>query len=170
MLSTYCSPVISAIFLILAFFLISKISFQFNIKQNSCQPLLQYYHLSKDLNKTPCIVYRQLLIVYPVLFLLSVTSICCRYATCFIFATNYQEKSPLPEIKKERDFFSNSGWNRKSKRRWEDKYIDKLILMIEEMGIPFAYDHFAEDESPGPSTRRTWPVSYTHLDVYKRQS
>lgn len=28
--------------------------------------------------------------------------------------------------------------------------MDALILMMEEMGIPFAYDHFAEGESPEP--------------------
>ena len=28
--------------------------------------------------------------------------------------------------------------------------MDRLIEIIEEMGIPFAYDHFAEGESPSP--------------------
>lgn len=28
--------------------------------------------------------------------------------------------------------------------------MDKLVKIIEEMGIPFAYDHFAEGESPNP--------------------
>lgn len=28
--------------------------------------------------------------------------------------------------------------------------MDKLVKIIEEMGIPFAYDHFAEGESPDP--------------------
>lgn len=28
--------------------------------------------------------------------------------------------------------------------------MDELIQIIEEMGIPFAYDHFAEGESPDP--------------------
>ena len=28
--------------------------------------------------------------------------------------------------------------------------MDKLVKIIEEMGIPFAYDHFAEGESPAP--------------------
>lgn len=28
--------------------------------------------------------------------------------------------------------------------------MDNLIAMMEEMGIPFAYDHFAEGESPEP--------------------
>ena len=27
---------------------------------------------------------------------------------------------------------------------------DKIIEMLEEVGIPFAYDHFAEGESPDP--------------------
>lgn len=28
--------------------------------------------------------------------------------------------------------------------------MEELVKMIEEMGIPFAYDHFAEGESPDP--------------------
>ena len=28
--------------------------------------------------------------------------------------------------------------------------MEELVKMIEEMGIPFAYDHFAEGESPAP--------------------
>ena len=28
--------------------------------------------------------------------------------------------------------------------------MDELVKVIEEMGIPFAYDHFAEGESPDP--------------------
>ena len=28
--------------------------------------------------------------------------------------------------------------------------MDELVIIIEEMGIPFAYDHFAEGESPDP--------------------
>ena len=28
--------------------------------------------------------------------------------------------------------------------------MDKLLKMLEEMDIPFAYDHFAEGESPAP--------------------
>ena len=28
--------------------------------------------------------------------------------------------------------------------------MEKLLKMLEEMGIPFAYDHFAEGESPDP--------------------
>lgn len=28
--------------------------------------------------------------------------------------------------------------------------MDELVAMISEMGIPFAYDHFAEGESPEP--------------------
>lgn len=28
--------------------------------------------------------------------------------------------------------------------------MEEIIKMIEEMGIPFAYDHFAEGESPDP--------------------
>ena len=28
--------------------------------------------------------------------------------------------------------------------------MDNLIAMLEEMGLPFAYDHFAEGESPDP--------------------
>lgn len=28
--------------------------------------------------------------------------------------------------------------------------MDALVKIIEEMGIPFAYDHFAEGESPAP--------------------
>ena len=28
--------------------------------------------------------------------------------------------------------------------------MDELVKIVEEMGIPFAYDHFAEGESPGP--------------------
>lgn len=28
--------------------------------------------------------------------------------------------------------------------------MDELLIMINEMGIPFAYDHFAEGESPEP--------------------
>ena len=28
--------------------------------------------------------------------------------------------------------------------------MEELVEMIEEMGIPFAYDHFAEGESPDP--------------------
>lgn len=28
--------------------------------------------------------------------------------------------------------------------------MDELLVMLNEMGIPFAYDHFAEDESPEP--------------------
>ena len=28
--------------------------------------------------------------------------------------------------------------------------MDKLISMLKQMGIPFAYDHFAEGESPDP--------------------
>ena len=28
--------------------------------------------------------------------------------------------------------------------------MDELVKIIEEMGIPFAYDHFAEGESPEP--------------------
>lgn len=28
--------------------------------------------------------------------------------------------------------------------------MEKLVAMISEMGIPFAYDHFAEGESPEP--------------------
>lgn len=28
--------------------------------------------------------------------------------------------------------------------------MDELVKIIEEMGIPFAYDHFAEGESPKP--------------------
>lgn len=28
--------------------------------------------------------------------------------------------------------------------------MDELVKIIEEMGIPFAYDHFAEGESPDP--------------------
>ena len=28
--------------------------------------------------------------------------------------------------------------------------MDSLIRMIEELGLPFAYDHFAEGESPEP--------------------
>ena len=28
--------------------------------------------------------------------------------------------------------------------------MDELVKIIEEMGIPFAYDHFAEGESPNP--------------------
>lgn len=28
--------------------------------------------------------------------------------------------------------------------------MDELVKIIEEMGIPFAYDHFAEGESPTP--------------------
>ena len=28
--------------------------------------------------------------------------------------------------------------------------MEELVKMIEEMGIPFAYDHFAEGESPEP--------------------
>lgn len=28
--------------------------------------------------------------------------------------------------------------------------MDRLVLIIKEMGIPFAYDHFAEGEAPEP--------------------
>lgn len=28
--------------------------------------------------------------------------------------------------------------------------MDKILQMLDEMGIPFAYDHFAEGESPDP--------------------
>ena len=28
--------------------------------------------------------------------------------------------------------------------------MDELVKIIEEMGVPFAYDHFAEGESPDP--------------------
>ena len=28
--------------------------------------------------------------------------------------------------------------------------MDELVKIVEEMGIPFAYDHFAEGESPAP--------------------
>lgn len=28
--------------------------------------------------------------------------------------------------------------------------MDELVKIIEEMGLPFAYDHFAEGESPAP--------------------
>jgi len=28
--------------------------------------------------------------------------------------------------------------------------MDELLIMLNEMGIPFAYDHFAEGESPEP--------------------
>lgn len=28
--------------------------------------------------------------------------------------------------------------------------MDELVKIVEEMGIPFAYDHFAEGESPDP--------------------
>ena len=28
--------------------------------------------------------------------------------------------------------------------------MDELLVMLNEMGIPFAYDHFAEGESPEP--------------------
>ena len=28
--------------------------------------------------------------------------------------------------------------------------IDELVSLLEEMGLPFAYDHFAEGESPHP--------------------
>ena len=28
--------------------------------------------------------------------------------------------------------------------------IDELVSLLEEMGLPFAYDHFAEGESPDP--------------------
>lgn len=28
--------------------------------------------------------------------------------------------------------------------------MDELVKIIEEMGVPFAYDHFAEGESPAP--------------------
>ena len=28
--------------------------------------------------------------------------------------------------------------------------MDKILQMLDEMGIPFAYDHFAEGESPNP--------------------
>lgn len=31
--------------------------------------------------------------------------------------------------------------------------MDKLLKMLEEMDIPFAYDHFAEGESPDPPYR-----------------
>jgi hypothetical protein len=27
--------------------------------------------------------------------------------------------------------------------------MDELVAMLQEMGLPFAYDHFAEGESPG---------------------
>lgn len=33
---------------------------------------------------------------------------------------------------------------------WAKMLIQELVKMIEEMGIPFAYDHFAEGESPDP--------------------
>ena len=28
--------------------------------------------------------------------------------------------------------------------------MERLVTLLEEMGIPFAYDHFAEGESPAP--------------------
>ena len=34
---------------------------------------------------------------------------------------------------------------------------EEVKALVEEMGLPYAYDHFAEGESPNP-------VSYTHLD------
>ena len=76
---------------------------------------------------------------------------------------------------------------------------EEIAEMLEEMGLPFAYHHYAEGESPAPPfllflspgeetfsadnvayfsfkqldvelyTNRK-PVSYTHLDVYKRQA
>jgi hypothetical protein len=36
-----------------------------------------------------------------------------------------------------------------SERHWRDE-MERLIALLREMGIPFAYDHFAEGESPDP--------------------
>ena len=57
--------------------------------------------------------------------------------------------------------------------------MDDLIRLLEETGIPFAYDHFAEGESPDPpficyllpqsdnfsADGKVYPVSYTHLTL-----
>ena len=42
---------------------------------------------------------------------------------------------------------ASSSWN---KRLRGVSNMDKLLAMLKEMGIPFAYDHFAEGESPEP--------------------
>ena len=38
--------------------------------------------------------------------------------------------------------------------------MDRLLKIIEDIGLPFAYSHFAEGESPDP-------VSYTHLRAHE---
>ena len=47
----------------------------------------------------------------------------------------------------------------------EESYLEEDSCLAEEPEEP---DH-AEDPEPSPATGPTTPVSYTHLDVYKRQ-
>ena len=59
--------------------------------------------------------------------------------------------------------------------------MDELLLMLGEMQIPFAYDHFAEGESPGPpficyllpgsnnfsaDGRVYYKISEVHIELY----
>ena len=40
-------------------------------------------------------------------------------------------------------------WKKKSERHWRDE-MEKLLSVLDSIGIPYAYDHFAEGESPEP--------------------
>ena len=40
-------------------------------------------------------------------------------------------------------------WKKKSERHWRDE-MEKLLSILDSIGIPYAYDHFAEGESPEP--------------------
>ena len=42
-----------------------------------------------------------------------------------------------------------NSWRMKSGKHWRDE-MERLISIIKEMGIPYAYDHFAEGEAPDP--------------------
>ena len=42
-----------------------------------------------------------------------------------------------------------SSWRMRSGKYWRDE-MERLVSIIKEMGIPYAYDHFAAGEAPDP--------------------
>lgn len=43
----------------------------------------------------------------------------------------------------------SKSWRKKFEKHWRDE-MEKLLSILDSIGIPYAYDHFAEGESPEP--------------------
>ena len=77
-------------------------------------------------------------------------------------------------IRSVNSFLENYSQERLERFRWNDTYeedIDKATMYSEELRVLRAFYLFERAKRYGdiPLLTRTYAVSYTHLDVYKRQ-